>query len=112
MRLLKPTTKSFRRDYTLPSDLVSIPIQVPDHVSRREVPKRDLPANWRYSCQPSALKELGNRWLDEGKGALFFAPSAIVTPEHIVLINPRHVDRLRMEVGEAESFTFDPRLFK
>jgi len=37
-------------------------------------------------------------------------PSAVVPGEHNFLLNPRHRDFGRLEIGGPEPFEFDPRL--
>ena len=95
-----------------PADLVAIPADVPDGVSRTRIEIRALPRHWRRYPAPEALAELGTRWADEGRTAMLVVPSAIVPAESNYLLNPRHADFVKIRVGSPEPFSFDPRMWK
>ncbi len=77
-----------------------------------EVPLAVLPDFWRKQPKSVDAQDLGNRWLQSHKNLALLLPSVIVPEERILLLNPKHKDCDRVEVGEAKQFTFDPRLAK
>ncbi len=71
-----------------------------------------LPHDWRTYPGPAALREIGDRWVDEARSAVLSVPSAIVPAERVFLLNPEHSDFQEIELGEQEQFPLDPRLAK
>jgi RES domain-containing protein len=53
----------------------------------------------------------GDRWIDTAASAALCVPSAIVPCEHNYLLNPSHPDFQRCEIGAAQAFHFDSRLY-
>ena len=95
-----------------PDDLVAVPAEIPDGVSRVWVDPSELPRKWRRYPAPETLADLGTRWARTGGTAVLIVPSAIIPAESNYLINPRHPDFSRIRVGQAERFSFDPRMWK
>ena len=69
-----------------------------------------LPPRWRRFPSPSANQAIGDRWVAEGRSLVLRVPSAIIPAAANFLINPSHPDFVRVEIGPAERFSFDPRL--
>ena len=69
-----------------------------------------LPDDWRAYPAPSGLRRIGDSWVRGGSSAVLEVPSAIVTRENNYLINPEHPGFASINVGEPETFEFDPRL--
>jgi RES domain-containing protein len=95
-----------------PTDLVVIPADIPDELSRREITAADLPAKWRHYPAPEHLADLGTAWIRTGTTAVLVVPSVVVPHERNVLLNPAHPDFRRIRLGSPESFSFDPRMWK
>jgi RES domain-containing protein len=95
-----------------PPDLVVIPADIPDGVSRREITADTLPPNWRHYPALEELAELGSAWVRAHSTAVLVVPSAVVPQERNVLLNPTHGDFDRISVGRPEPFSFDPRMWK
>ena len=95
-----------------PGDLVAIPAEIPDTLSRTEIRTATLPPNWRAYPAPEQLAELGMSWVRARKTAVLVVPSAIVPQEHNVLLNPAHADFRRIRPGTPEPFSFDPRMWR
>lgn len=72
----------------------------------------DLPGNWRQEPAPPSLRQVGDHWVKSGTSAILAVPSVIIPNEHNYLLNPRHPDMARIEIGEPTNFAFDPRLFR
>lgn len=69
-----------------------------------------LPENWREDPPPLAAQRIGNDWAESARSAVLRVPSAIVTGEFNFLLNPRHPDFGRLQIGSPQSLLLDPRL--
>jgi len=96
----------------LPHNYVSVAIEVPDDLGTETWDTTDLPANWRDTPGPETLQSLGKNWLVRRKTALLVVPSAVVSTEQNVLINPAHPDARRIRAKKPVAFQFDARLRK
>jgi RES domain-containing protein len=94
----------------VPSDLVSIKIEVPNDIETTEVTTARLPTNWRRTPAPTALQELGEKWIHRARSVLLRVPSAVIPEESNYLINPAHPDVSKISVAEIRDFVFDSRL--
>ncbi len=70
----------------------------------------DLPRDWRISPPMQSLREIGDRWVSEGRSAVLDVSSAVLPIERNYLLNPAHADFKRVVVAEPTPFAFDPRL--
>jgi RES domain-containing protein len=68
------------------------------------------PTGWRALGSPEAVAA-GETWLEEGRTALLRVPSALVPREPNWVVNVRHPDATRIQVGAPEPLEWDPRLF-
>jgi RES domain-containing protein len=75
---------------SIPTDLKLMVLSIPDHVSRKTVEIKSLPANWRKYPAPDILAERGTNWLRSASSLLLKVPSVITPSEHNFLINPAH----------------------
>jgi RES domain-containing protein len=82
----------------------------PDRVKVESVLPAALAPGWRGTPPPPALAVLGDTWVAEKRTAILMVPSAIVTSEMNVLLNPAHPDAGQISYGEPEPFAYDPRL--
>ena len=73
-------------------------------------PVTKLPANWRISPPPAETKEIGDRWVKEGRSAVLALPSAISPDDTIFLLNPAHPGFKRIRIAPPIDYDFDPRL--
>jgi RES domain-containing protein len=96
----------------VPGDLVAIPAEIPDTLTRREITADSLPANWQAYPAPDQLANLGTAWVRARTTAVLIVPSAIVPQERNVLLNPGHPDFRRIRLGAPAPFSFDPRLWR
>ena len=95
-----------------PTDLVSMPIEVPAGIRIEEISIASLPANWRNTPAPEELQKIGTAWVHRATSALLRVPSALIPEEHNYLVNPAHPDITRLKIGRPKPFTFDPRLLE
>ena len=69
-----------------------------------------LPDGWNAAPPTFVSQGIGDRWLEEAPSAVLRVPSVIVPAEHNYLLNPRHPEFARIEIGEPEELRLDPRL--
>lgn len=97
---------------SLPSELYSVAVTIPEAASTEEWKISDLPKNWRNYPAPRRLQELGSTWLRERRSLLLIVPSAVNPTEHNLMLNPMHTDAAMTTDVESQPFQFDPRLWK
>jgi RES domain-containing protein len=68
-----------------------------------------LPVDWRQLPAPISTRELGTRWVAESRSAVLQVPSIVMNGEFNYVLNPRHPDFSRLEIGAPIEFSFDPR---
>ena len=94
-----------------PKDLVVVTAEVPDNVSRRSIPMKKLPRNWRDSPAPAELARFGDEFVRDRREAILVVPSAVAPAESNWLLNPQHTDFSRIRLRSSEQFRYDTRLF-
>lgn len=84
---------------------------IPVHIDESfiEIAAR-IPDDWRRLPAPPSTRELGSRWVAESRSVVLRVPSMVVDGEFNYLLNPRHTDFARLNIGEPRPFSFDPRL--
>ena len=82
-------------------------IDVPDDVATENVDEAALLAGWHGDV--AQTQRIGDAWLESGRTALLFVPSAVV-PARNVLLNPAHRDAGRIRVTRTFDFPLDSRL--
>jgi len=87
---------------------VEIPIEVPV----LELAVADLPAGWRNEPPSPETMAVGEKWIQEGKATVLKVPSVLVPAAANLVLNPRHPDASKVQIGQAEKFSFDPRMWK
>jgi RES domain-containing protein len=95
-----------------PSDLVLVPVDLPEEVGVEVVARGQLPLGWRKTPGPEALARLGSDWVRSRRSLALSVPSAVVPQERNYLLNPAHPDFARVVVGRREPFSFDPRMWR
>lgn len=96
---------------TLPDDLVSLEIEVPDRPREFAYADADrLPSDWRDYPAPDWAAELGDTWIKEGDFLCLGVPSAVIPSECNILINPAHDGMRSVRVMSSRAFKFDTRL--
>jgi RES domain-containing protein len=95
-----------------PTELVAIPVDVPDNIGVDTVKLASLPKNWRRYPAPEALKDIGTTWAAKGATAILAVPSAVIPEERNYLLNPAHRDFKRIRIGKPMPFRFEPRMGK
>lgn len=95
---------------TAPTDLRLLAIELPDDLSTEVIEPAMLPEDWSSLPAPAPLQTLGSTWLKSGRTAALNVPTAVITVERNVLLNPRHPDAQQIRITSDMAFSFDPRL--
>lgn len=69
-----------------------------------------LPRNWRAEPSPARVRGIGDRWVAQGASAVLRVPSSVIPSERNFLLNPRHPDFRKLQIGKPTAFRFDLRL--
>jgi len=93
---------------TVPSDYLFSPIEIPDE-SIGEAPS--LPENWNADQPGEDSQATGDRWSRSNSSLGLFVPSAVLTKEHNILINPAHPEFWRVKARNPESNFLSRRFF-
>jgi RES domain-containing protein len=70
----------------------------------------DLPSNWSGHPAPAATQAIGDAWVRGAESAILSVPSVPVPVEVNYVLNPKHRDFRRVQIGKPVRFPFDPRL--
>lgn len=87
-------------------------VEIPEEVPVLEVSVADLPAGWRSEPPPPGTMAIGEKWVREGKSAVLKIPSVLVPAAVNFVLNPHHPEAPKVRIGQAEKFSFDPRMWK
>jgi RES domain-containing protein len=88
----------------LPSDLVWLKIEIPDGASIETYPQSVAP-------NETIASTFGDAWLETGNSLCLDVPSAVLSVERNIILNPRHPEMGRVKTIETNDFEFDDRLF-
>lgn len=69
-----------------------------------------LPKNWRAEPAPNKLRRLGDEWVAAATSVALRVPSSIIPAESNYILNPKHPDFAKLQIGKATPFRYDPRL--
>ena len=92
-------------------DYVCIPVGFDDSLVRR-LDRAQLPADWREDPAPPSTKDIGDSWVASLGSAVFAVPSVIVPEDDNFLLNPAHPGFKSLDIGQPQTFGYDPRLIK
>jgi RES domain-containing protein len=93
-------------------DLVAISVDIGVDIAIQSLAIADLPPDWRAYPAPPALASVGERWLRESRTLVLSVPSVVIPHERNFILNPAHAEFSALEIGRAEPFSFDPRMWK
>lgn len=94
----------------LPNTYQLLAVDIPDGVTFDAVAIGDLPADWRSN--DAATRPIGDRWLEAIHTPLLRVPSAITPHTWNWLLNPKHPEAAKAQIGEVTQALFDSRLFR
>lgn len=81
-------------------DFVMATVNVPDHVSRSNIRRADLPHLALGEVDYERTRVIGDQWIQSGSTCILAVPSRINDNAFVYLINPRHRDFEDLTVGE------------
>ncbi|BBE09506.1 Uncharacterized conserved protein [Mycoavidus cysteinexigens] len=97
------------QDMPLRARYLMIPAKVPKQlIAALDLPQ--LPSNWREPAARSTLQMIGATWVNTGQSAVLAVPSVIIPTELNYILNPKHPDFPKIELGQPTPFTLDMRL--
>lgn len=94
-----------------PDDLVYLAAQLPQGEPAQRLEPQQLPAEWRTD-DFAALRSLGDNWIRAQRSLAIGVPSAALTMECNVLVNPLHPAIAGIKVEPPQPFQFDARMFR
>lgn len=105
------TRAHFGRGAALPWNRFLVRIDVPDDVwAARHRLSRPPPVGWNAIPEGVVSRNEGSAWLKAGTSALLAVPSVIIDEEDNILINPGHVDSVRIVASKVRRFIYDHRV--
>ncbi|HKL21852.1 MAG TPA: RES family NAD+ phosphorylase [Tichowtungia sp.] len=96
---------------TVLDDYLCIPIRFSEKLLRA-LDTTQLRSDWRSHPPPRYVQILGDQWVKNQVSVVLEISSALIPGERNYLLNPRHPDFGRIEIGAPEPFEFDPRVLK
>jgi RES domain-containing protein len=91
-----------------PERVQVLKIQAPKNTSHETVKLSSLPAGWEQEF--NATREIGDRWLAEGRSLLLKVPSVLAPETWNILVNPAHPQMSWLKILGVYSHGLDPRL--
>lgn len=88
----------------LPSNLIWLKIEIPEKASIERFPGAAAPNE-----RDAAL--FGDEWLRAKRSLCLEVPSAILSVERNIILNPQHAEIAKVKTLENHPFKFDERLF-
>ncbi len=105
------TRAHFGRGEALPWNRFLVRIDVPNDVwAARQMCSPPPPVGWNAIPEGSVSRNEGSAWLKGGTSALLAVPSVIIDEEDNILINPGHVDSVRIAASKVRRFVYDHRV--
>jgi RES domain-containing protein len=95
--------------YRALNNFIYIQIKIPPELVYH-VDTKKLPGNWQKDPPPSALKQIGDKWLQKSKTPVLKIQSIIVPVGFNYLLNPEHSDFKKITIGKPNKFFLDERL--
>lgn len=93
----------------VPRDIYLAEIHLPEDATKERIEVGTLPDDWRKSPPIKELSRRGKEWLERNETVLLAVPSAVVSGEWNVLINPQHKTARGITISSIEPVTFDDR---
>ncbi|MBT0961330.1 RES family NAD+ phosphorylase [Denitromonas iodatirespirans] len=98
------------QDEPLRARYVMIPATLPKRFKVEQIELAELPEQWNDPANRAHLQALGSDWIARGSSAVLAVPSAVIPAERNYLINPRHPDFAKIDIGPPQDFVTDLRL--
>jgi len=95
---------------TLPKNYQLVTITIQDEIYIETIEAHSLPADWKRVPAPDSLAEIGSDWAIGLSSVALRVPSAVITGQKNILLNPRHAEFEYVTIVQTETFEFDSRL--
>lgn len=95
----------------IPDDYRLLAFNIPDDLFIEHINFPSLPENWNDFPSPDELRQIGDNFVKDGKNPVLKVPSAVAQNSYNYLINPNHVDLIKMSLISVSELRIDPRLF-
>ena len=95
---------------TAPADLRLLTLDLPASCSTEVLEIGALSKAWADVPAPPELQLIAADWLRRAQALALSVPSAVISMERNILINPLHPDASGIQVISDQPFSFDPRL--
>ncbi|MBC7999206.1 MAG: RES domain-containing protein [Leptolyngbya sp.] len=89
----------------LPSDLVWLKIEIAKNVGKTTFSEFKAP-------NETVSTAFGDAWLKSNRDLCLEVPSAVLSVERNIILNPRHAEMGEVRLLETNEFEFDERLFR
>lgn len=101
-----------RNGFGVDADFSLVTISIPNSIKKIEINIKNLPIGWNGNDEKSQLicQKIGDNWLRNQQSSVLVVPSAIITKEKNILINPNHLDFDKIKLKSVQNFSFDKRL--
>ncbi len=100
-----------RKDIKLSKSLVAIPVDIPHSLKIVEVSIKDLDSGWRASPPSNFTKDIGTEWVQKKTSSILRVPSAVISDEYNLVLNPGHAAFKKIKIGKPQLFTLDERVW-
>lgn len=94
-----------------PGDLVSIAATLPSGEPAQRLGPEQLPKTW-WKDDFEPLRAIGDKWIREQTSLAIEVPSAALSVEWNVLVNPLHPAMAQIKIEKPQPFRFDARMFR
>lgn len=96
----------------LPLDYSFIEVEIPDEAIKTLLSIDFINPKWTTEAAVNQLQMFGSGWLKKQESLAMRVPSAILSLENNILINPAHLDSGKLKVVRKGKFSVDPRLVR
>lgn len=94
---------------TILLDWSVIEVELPDRLIDK-IDLEDLPLGWNVQPNSMIARRLGGEWLTRKSNLGLRVPSAVISEEFTVVLNPMHKAAMNLKISEPRVFPFDKRL--
>ena len=67
---------------------------------------------WRLDPPVSATLDFGSQWLANNENLAMFVPSAVLSRERNILVNPKHLSISKLKILDEGPLELDPRMMR
>ncbi|MFM9969536.1 MAG: RES family NAD+ phosphorylase [Burkholderiales bacterium] len=100
------------QDEPLHTRYVMICATIPSNLKIQRITTANLPADWREMGAREELRNLGSEWVRLKTSAVLAVPSVLIPDQTNYLLNPRHPEFAKIEIGKPKEFVTDLRLIR